>query len=816
MRPLSAILSTSLQPRGRRRGLACVLVLFCSVVGPLAISAHAERITLQEIDDETFADRPIAEVRIEGLDRVEESLVRHNLRTAAGQPFEAQSLRNDVTNLYRLGKFQTVNADAELLPDGSIRVTYTLAEQALIRDVQTVGNSLVSDQELLAAIPLYQGGPRDDFLVEQSLIRIKDLYHEKGYYLAEVTIDETRLQDAGLLIFTVVEGPRVRIREITFTGNDHFPDNELASKIRTKPAIPLFRKGELDTDLLIDDTATIDRYYRDRGFIDVRVDHRVLLSPNSKNAKVVFLIDEGRQYRLQAIAIQSVGTSPDSPLGVFSDEQLLALARIRPGEVVSSKGINDTRDAIREAYLQMGYLDVRVTTRNIRASENAEMDLFIQIYEGERFQAGLVLIQGNFITKDKVIRRLVRILPGRPLNGAVLEEAKERLNQTQLFSDVSITIQQPSDEEPEVRDVIVVIKERNTGSFNFGVGLGSDAGISGEFSFNQSNFDIADFPLSVEELLAVRAFRGAGQKFRITIAPGNKMQIYAIDLTEPHLFESDISGRGSFVYTRTRHQQQQQFYDEDRLNGSITIGRRLGDVWVGNVSTSLQRVYLDDFGSSTPVEVANDAGPDVFATLSASLKRTTLDNMMRPTAGSILDVGVSKYFGIDGDVDFWKASAGVTTFLTMQEDLLGNKQVLKLKAACSYIFSGSAPTYEQFYLGGRSLRGFRYQTVSPKSALTLGGIGTPQPVGGIWMFSAGAQYEIPVFKDSAAVVAFIDSGTVLDSPGFAEYRVSIGVGLRLYIPMLGPAPLAFDFGFPIIKEADDRTQLFSFNAELPF
>ena len=776
----------------------------------------AERIPLQDIDDDTFADRPIAEVSIEGIKRVNERLIRNNLRTAAGQPFDAQGLRDDVTTLYRLGQFETVNADAELLPDGSVKITYRVTEQALIRDIQTVGNSKVSDQELRKVIPLYPGGPRDDFLVEQSLLRIKSLYQEKGYYLAEVTIDESRLKDAGLLIFKIVEGPRVRIKEIEFIGNNSFPANELGSKIKTKPAIPLFRKGELDTDQLIDDTATIDSFYRDRGFIDVRVDHRVLLSPNSKDAKVVFIIDEGRIYRLRSLQIQGVGTSPDSPLEVFTDKQIVALSRIRPGDVVTKPAIERTTETIRNAYLEMGYLDVRVDTRTVRISDEPEVDLLVVINEGSTFQAGLVLIQGNFITKDKVIRRQVRVLPGRPLNGANLEIAEQRLKNTQLFNDVRITIQQPNEDEPDIRDVIVEIKEKNTGSFNFGAGFGSDAGIFGEFSMKQGNFDIADFPMSVDELISGRAWRGAGQIFDLTIAPGNEIQMYSINITEPHLFESDVSGRAGFFYRRRVYFQ----YDEDRLSSSFTLGQRLGDIWVGSISTTLQRVELRNFDASTPLAVVADAGPDLFTSLGVSLQRSTINNMYRPSQGSVFNVGLQKFFSITGDVDFWEVNAGLTSFLTIYEDFLGRKQVLRLKTNFGYIFAGNAPTYERFFLGGRTMRGFQFRTVSPKSSKTLGnptGInGTPEPIGGTWEFFAGAQYELPVFDEFVALVAFMDSGTVTDTPGFNDYRLSLGVGIRLYIPQLGPAPLAFDFGFPLLYEADDELEMFSFTAALPF
>ncbi len=768
----------------------------------------------QDIDDETFADRPISEVEFKGLERVEMRLVQNNIRTASGQPFDAQSLRDDVATMYRLGQFQTVTADAVLEPDGSVRVIYRVTEQSIIRDVQTVGNTLVSDQELRAQIPLYAGGPRDDFLVEQSLLRIKDLYRGRGHYLAEVRVDDSRLTDAGILIFVIVEGPRVRIKDIEFVGNRNIPANILGSQISTKPAILFFRKGELDPNRLIDDAATLDKFYKDRGWIDVRVDSRVLLGPDSKEAKVVFVIDEGRQYRLRRIDIASIG-GDDSPLDVFTNEQLLALARLRPGDPYEKPRVDRTVETIRNAYLQMGFIDARVTARSLRVGEQAEVDMIVQVVEGESSTAGLIMIQGNFLTKDKVIRRLVKVRPGRPLDGTLADQAEVAIQRTQLFNDARVFIQQPTPDAPRVRDIIIEVKEKNTGSFNFGAGLASDSGVLGEFSFRQTNFDVADFPLSVEELISSRAFRGAGQSFDMTIAPGTEVSMYSVSITEPHLFESNISGQFD-SYFRNRIYNQ---YTEQRLSAGGNIGQRLGDVWVGNISANVQRVKLSDFDSDTPIEVYEDRGPDLFTLIGGGLRRTTVDNPFRPGKGSVINLGLSKAIPISGNVDYWRVSAELTSFLTLYEDFLGRKHVLKLQTEAGWIFEGEAPTFEKYYLGGRTFRGFQFRTVSPKSDTTVGmpgGTGDFEPIGGSWLFFAGAQYEVPLFGESLTGVMFVDSGTVTNTPGFDDYRVSVGVGLRLYLPVLGPAPLAFDFGFPLVKQEYDETQVFSFSAELPF
>lgn len=795
------------------RVAACLLAVL--LLGPeFAIDEiHAQQQV--EIDDDTFADRPISEVEIRGLGRVSDRLVRNNLRTASGQPFESQAIRDDVATLYRLGQFSTVTADATLKADGSVMVIFDVEEQAIIQEIETVGNSEISDQELRGEIPLFAGGPRDDFLVEQSLLRIKDLYRSKGHYLAEISVDESRLIDDGILIFVIVEGPRVRIREVEFVGNRNYSADELGSQIKTKPSIPFFRKGELDTDRLIDDVAALDGFYKDRGWVDVRIDDRVMLSPNSKDAKVVFVIDEGRQYRLRRIEIAAFGSGGEASK-VLSKEQLLALARLQPGDRYQKPDVDDTVEVIEAAYKTIGYVDVQVIAQSVRVGEQPEVDLILTINEGEPFLTGLILVQGNFLTKDKVIRRLIKVRPGRPLDGTLVDRAEAQIRATRLFNDVRVAIQQPTPEAPDTRDLIVEVKERNTGSFNFGAGLASDSGVFGEFSFRQQNFDIADFPLSAEELISGRAFRGAGQSFDITLAPGNEVSMYSVSLTEPHLFESNVSGQVSGYY-RTRIYSQ---FAEERVSVSGTAAQRLGDIWVGNVSGSVQRVKLSDFSSITPLSVYEDRGPDLFATIAGSLRRTTINDPFRPSKGSASVLSLSKAIPLEGNVDYWRFDGELTNFLTISEDFLGRKQILKLKSEIGWIFAGSAPTFERYYMGGRNFRGFDFRTISPKSSQTLGdptGVNGPaEPIGGDWLFFVGGQYEVPLIGESIAGVVFVDTGTVTNTPGFSEYRVSAGFGIRLYLEALGPAPLAFDFGFPLRQQPTDERQVFSFSAELPF
>ncbi|MEC9157076.1 MAG: outer membrane protein assembly factor BamA [Planctomycetota bacterium] len=798
------------------------MVLFCILLASLAApSSPATEISpgipdsgtrIQDIDDEALADRPIARVTIEGLESTNEQLLRNNLRTAAGQPFDSTAIREDVETLYRLGRFDTVDAEAELNPDGTVNVIYIMTEQPLIAAIQVVGNRSVSDQELLGAIPLYAGGPRDDFLLEQGMVRIKDIYRNKGYYLAEVEVDESRLKDSGILIVRIVEGPRVRIKEIEFVGNRSFPAKELSVQISTKPYIPLFRKGQLEPEKIIDDVASLDKFYKDNGFVDVRVDDRILLSPDNTEAKLVFVISEGRQYRLREVLVETTGSGGPEP--ILSDTQIRDLMAIRAGDSYTAPLIERSVERIEETYQLMGYVDSVVTSREVRVGEQPEVDMLIGISEGVPVEAGLIKVQGNFITKDKVIRRLVRIEPGRPLDGREIELSRRRVEYSNLFGEVRVTVQDPEGLNTRDRDVLVEVTEKNTGSFNFGVGLSSDAGVFGDISLNQRNFDVADWPLTWRELVRGRAFRGAGQTMQISAAPGDEVSTYSFTLAEPHLFNTDISA--SFTgYYRNRFYNQ---YKEERLSASVTFGRRLGDVWSISTSPRFQNVTLTNFSDQTPIEVFDDRGPDNIMNLTTTLVRTTINDFYRPSNGSRLSLSMNPSWVTTTGNFYVNSEVGLTTYITLDEDFLGRKTTLKLNGRVGYIFGGTAPVEEKYYLGGLSFRGFQFRTISPKAQGTIGQPDVPSndPVGGDFLFFAGTEYQFPVVGDAFGAVAFIDSGTVKNDVDFEGYRVSVGVGIRLYIPQLGQAPLAFDFGFPILKEAEDEKQLFSFSMALPF
>ncbi len=772
----------------------------------------------------------------------------NNIRSRPGATFDAQMIRSDIRRLNRLGSFARVEVYAGINDDGSVDLVFEVLERQLIVDVQVAGNEQISDSEIAAVVDVTSGTPIDRFQIDRSARRIEDLYRQKGYYYARVSVDEEELADTGLVLFRILEGERLKVTAIRFSGHESFSSKQLRREVDTKVA-SFFRKGQLDDDKLDADIANLISFYRDRGYLDIRADRLIQPAPNGREAIITYLIDEGPLYLLRSVQI-NIETEPGSD-PVFNRAQIAGLMSIKAGDVYSVRDLNNSIKAIRSAYGQMGYVDAaQESPRKVFRIEKRDpteplVDLIVMISEGKRYRVGEVIIQGNDLTRQEVIRRHVELRPTRPLDTTAIERSKIRLRRLQLFNrrtGAIITPQQPGveffaevwgdefvprakkaksmpgtritldpNDESNYRDVLIEIEETNTGSFDIGGAVSSDSGVVGRIALTQRNFDIRDTPDSPGEFFSGRAFRGGGQTFQIELLPGNRIQTYSIGLTEPYLLESSYSGSASLFFRNRDFDE----FDEQRMGTRLGLGRRFGTRWNGNLTFRAEEVELSDIEPDRPVDVFAVADANLLVGLRGRLQRTTLDSLTRPTKGSRTSISLEQ---VIGDFEFTKLEASHSTFIPLREDYLSRPTILNLRSSIGYIPQGrdNTPTYERFYMGGQSFRGFDFRTISPKGIRNDNGLPSNDSIGGTWKFFASAQIEQPLYEDIFSVVGFVDAGTITFDPGFDDFRLSVGVGVRFHIPALSPAPLAFDFGFPILSEDDDNKRLFTFTIDLPF
>lgn len=800
------------------------------------------------VEPDPNADDPAAVRPLEGSIA---QLVRNQVRLVPGGLYLGATAQADVRRISRLGRFSRAETRVALLEDGSVEVSYVLWPEPVIRDVQVVGNERVSTTDIAEVVGPLLGTTADRFQLDRAVRQIEDLYRAKGFARANIEYDLSELDDTGVILFRVTEAERIRVTDIRFEGNESFKPGEIKAQIKTSVA-GIFNKGVLDEERLNEDVAAIAKFYRDRGYIDVEVDRLPpQISPDGKEAIVTFVIREGPQYTFRNVQVlypESVREVFDTreaaldaaapgeevvPVGAgryavfhaapYSSAQIAGIMELKTGAVFDTVKVSRSMRQIEVAFGKLGYVNVtegsgRFDRRELRDPDApGKVDLLLTFRPGEPVRTGEVKIVGNELTDQKVIRRGIQVRPDRPLDSTAVERSQVALTRSGLFDNQAnpprLTIQPEDPSFPGYRDILAEVRETNTGAFNIGGVISSDSGLTGRLSYVQRNFDVTDTPDSLGEFFTGRSFRGGGQTFRAEALPGTEVQTFLISLSEPSLFESDYSGSVQASFRRRQFSQ----FDEERATLRLTAGRRFGQRWVGQTSLRVENVELSDIDEESPTDIFEDEGSNFITGLSFQLSRSTLDHPFTPGRGMRTAIALEQVGIFGGDYQFTKLRLENVVFVTLEQDFFERNTTLSLTTEAAWIPQGqsSTPVFERLYRGGRTFRGFDYRAIAPIGIRQDNGEQSDDTVGGTFEFFAGLEYTKPILGDTVAGILFLDTGTVTDEIGFSEYRVSAGFGIRLITP-LSPAPIAMDFGFPILSEGPDAERVFTFTIDVPF
>ncbi len=347
-------------------------------------------------------------------------------------------------------------------------------------------------------------------------------------------------------------------------------------------------------------------------------------------------------------------------------------------------------------------------------------------------------------------------------------------------------------------DLDIFVEEARTGRFSFGVAVNSNNGLTGQITVEERSFDITRLPRSWDDLLSGGAFRGGGQYLRLEAYPGNRVQRYLVSLTEPYLFGTNVSSSISASYFDRNYFD----YFESRYGGRLGFGYRLTPDLSVNAGIRAESVSISDPRVNGVDELERVLGrSDVFGA-KLSLMHDTRDLAFMPTEGHLVQLSGEQVFG---DFDFPRAEVEYNKYWMLRERPDGSgRHTLAFSSQFGYL-GPDAPLFEHYFPGGFStLRGFSFRGAGP--------IDTGVRVGGEFQWINSLEYFFPLTADDMVKgVVFCDFGAVDENVAFSEnLRVAPGFGLRIAIPMMGPAPLALDFAFPISYEDTDDRQNFSF------
>ena len=353
-------------------------------------------------------------------------------------------------------------------------------------------------------------------------------------------------------------------------------------------------------------------------------------------------------------------------------------------------------------------------------------------------------------------------------------------------------------------DLDVYVAETQTGRINFGGAFNSDNGIVGQFSIDEKNFDISRWPRNFREIVDGTAWRGAGQQFRLELAPGTDVERYLVSFTEPYWLGTNYS------FSASGYLFQRQFFDwdEERVGGRFSLGRRLTPDLSISGGIRLEQVTLDDPRVDTSEQLNANLGTSDLYIGNIGLIRDTRDSRVQPTEGSYFAITYSQAFG---DFDFSRGDLDYRRYRLLYERPDGSGRHT-ISFGTKLGFTGSdTPVFENFFAGGfATLRGFEFRGASPLD----GGA----RVGGEFQWLNTVEYTFPIKADDAIKgVLFCDFGTVEQEVEInsENFRVAPGFGLRVSAPGIGGgAPLAFDFAFPVSTAEGDDEKVFSFHLGL--
>jgi outer membrane protein insertion porin family len=845
--------------------------------GPLAERARLERgPEIEELSD------PLAKIVIEGNKAIKTDQIMKLIKSRVGRPFDPKVTKEDVRTLVSKRWFFDVETRISHSKQGPVLV-FRVRERPLVEKITYDGNNKIKEKELKDLADqcgLKVGGGYDMGQNREAVHRILSNYHEKGYRYATVELEKGDKPEDREVVFKIVEGPKVVVSKISFSGNKFFASSVLKTQVKTKTEILWLFGGKFDPLSIPEDISALKTYYIDLGYFDVQIKHEEHLSENKAKVNIEYIIEEGMRYKVRNI--EFVGNK------VIPKEKLLENLKVKPNDFWANRFIKTDQEKIVAQYGELGRIFAKVEPRHRSYEEPGYVDLVYEIKEDRPYRIGRINVRINGDhphTKENAVLTKLTFKPGELASMAKIEKSKQRLKNAQIFaggrpgaaqsgpqgsppeihlkpsdmraaplpevnlargqSDVwdgplvsksktrapaaddapSVARGQnsgnfyenlpnsdvqdsppgddwrPREEKPAFIDADVNVSETQSGRINLGVSVNSNAGLLGNATLEENNFDLFKPPTSFQDIIDGTAWRGAGQQFRLEAMPGVQLSRYLVSWRDPYFLEQNISfGVSGYYQTRIFPNWWQK-----NTGAKVTAGQQFNVNTSGAVTLRAENVNISNPSDPVPEDILVTLGDNFLTTAKGTLVHDTRDNAFLPGHGHYMQFDYEQGFGnfTYPKFDF----EAKQYFLIRERPDGGNRQVISAVGQFGWI-GHQAPFFERYFAGGfSSFRGFRFYGVTPM----VDGVA----IGGNFQALGTVEYLLPLTADNTIqVVTFTDFGTVDSRVRFTEYRQTVGAGIRLSVPMMGPLPIAIDFAIPVLRQPSDITQLVSFTMGL--
>ncbi|TOE34032.1 outer membrane protein assembly factor BamA [Vibrio parahaemolyticus] len=798
--------------------MAIKRILFASLLATSVSANGAENFVVQDIE-------------IDGLQRVALGAALLKMPVRVGDTIDQGDVAEIIRALYASGNFE----DVKVLRDGGVLMVQ-VKERPTIASISFSGNKAIKDEQLqenLNASGVREGEALDRTTLSNIEKGLEDFYYSVGKYNATVKAVVTPLpRNRSDLKFVFTEGVSAKIQQINFIGNEVFSDEELLSRFNLNVDVPWWNflaDEKYQKQVLAGDIEALKSFYLDRGYLKFNVDStQVAISPDKKGVYITLGLEEGEVYTVKDVKFRG---------DLIGEEATFErLVPFEDNETYNGSLVTSMEEGIKRVLGESGYAYPQVNTIPEFDDENKQVSLVVNVDPGNRIYVRDIRFTGNNSTKDEVLRRELRQMEGSWLNSKSIETGKTRLNRLGYFENVEVqTVRVPGSDDQV--DLVYSVKEANSGSVNFGVGYGTESGVSFQVGLQQDNF------------------LGSGNRVGINAMMNDYQKNVSLDYRDPYWNLDGVSLGGKIFYDEFEASEAGIVdYTNQSYGASLTWGFPFDELnrfefgvgythnKIGNLSPYLQveqflQAQADNIDSSGALNT-NDFDFNI------SWTRNNLNRGYFPTAGNhqrafykmTVPGSDVQYFKMQYDVRQYVPLTKKHEFTLLFRGRLGYGNGYGQTDGNDNLF----PFYENYYAGGfTTLRGFGSNSVGPKAVYrdysgsnNGADTATDDSVGGNAVALASIELIVPtpfasdevrnqirtsIFFDMASIwdteFDYRDSGAeygdryYYDYSDPTNYRSSYGAALQWMSPM---GPLVFSLAKPIKKFDGDDEEFFTF------